>query len=257
MKDSIIDKYMRNSDELLAIYNKRLSAKLLTLQDMQRQQLFDALKFAETNNLTNNQIKAIVAQTLSEIKLQIPTIVNRTDLSQSDIINIIQTYRQSKGLPLFEESKLKSIISNNSKKSNRKLINYLNNYNDNKTISAVSLIDSADFIGSRLSKKESLIFDKYQFNSNSLLRLSEVKVDSDLVGSQNELSKTIDNSFVYYGPEDIKNREFCETWVGVVQTKSFWDEISQLSWAGKIEGNDTLWTYGGGWNCRHTIIAVE
>ena len=257
MKDSTIDKYMRNSDELLAIYNKRLSAKLSTLQEMQRKQLFDALKFAETNNLTTNQIKTIVAQTLADVKLQIPLIVNSTDLAQSDIIDTIQSYRVNKGLPLFDDNRLKNIISSNRKKSNRKLVNFLNGYNDNKIVSATSLIDSAEFSGAKLSKKESLIFSKYEFNQNSLLRLSELKVDSDLVGSQNELSKTIDKEFVYYGPEDSDNRGFCETWVGIVQTKEFWDDIGDLVWAGKIEGVGTIWIYAGGWNCRHTLIAVE
>lgn len=53
--------------------------------------------------------------------------------------------------------------------------------------------------------------------------------------------------FRYFGPKDIKNREFCETHVGKVFTI---EEIRKMDNGQKPPMNDVL-VFQGGWGCRH------
>ena len=58
------------------------------------------------------------------------------------------------------------------------------------------------------------------------------------------------NKYEYVGPDDEITRDFCVAHLGKVRTLEEWDSLSngQLS---------PVSTFGGGYNCRHQLVAVE
>lgn len=61
-----------------------------------------------------------------------------------------------------------------------------------------------------------------------------------------------DRPFVYTGPNDEKVRPFCRAHLGKVYTKDAIDKMSNGQ-----TGVSDVWTYCGGWNCRHGWTAVS
>lgn len=64
------------------------------------------------------------------------------------------------------------------------------------------------------------------------------------------IAKRPGDLFIYYGPDDKKVRRFCRQHLGKVYE---WEEFSKMDNGGK--GDPTL--VGGGFNCRHALIAIS
>jgi hypothetical protein len=74
-----------------------------------------------------------------------------------------------------------------------------------------------------------------------------------MMGRQIEALSTAgltDQAFLYMGPADQKTRPFCAKYVGQVMTREFIDALDN-------EQLPNPFITGGGYNCRHSWIAVE
>lgn len=61
--------------------------------------------------------------------------------------------------------------------------------------------------------------------------------------------------FFYSGSLIKDSRDFCSARVGRVFTRQEIEAWQSMSWKGKAAGRD-IWTYLGGWNCRHILSPV-
>jgi hypothetical protein len=96
------------------------------------------------------------------------------------------------------------------------------------------------------------LFDALDDDVGALHTLFDTQVS--MFGRQVEAIATSglpsDQPFLYVGPSDHRNRPFCREHVGQVMTK---DKIEALD-NGQL---DNPFITGGGYNCRHTWMAVE
>ncbi len=67
------------------------------------------------------------------------------------------------------------------------------------------------------------------------------------------------NHYFYRGTAIRDTREFCSKRVGKYYTKKEVQNWASSDWQGKVSGTNsvTIFTYCGGWNCRHTLLPVS
>jgi len=63
------------------------------------------------------------------------------------------------------------------------------------------------------------------------------------------------DKFLYSGSLIVDSRDFCKARVGKVFTRAEIDSWQDMSWKGKASGRD-VWTFLGGFNCRHILSPV-
>jgi hypothetical protein len=91
----------------------------------------------------------------------------------------------------------------------------------------------------------------YAWHATTYARTAHIRVARQISGDQAEAAG-IDDNFLYLGPVDEKTRAFCLARVGNVFSRK---DITGMS---NGQGADVadVFTNGGGWNCRHSWIAV-
>ncbi len=194
----------------------------------------------------------------------------------------------NKNLPVNESEVSDFILGNRANRgfasTSSATVNGLSNQNKdliNKNISNARKILQTTMILQTNYRLNSLIkkFNKpyYQKASNKAV-LEDVKKSMDILkdiptfailnkntvqATEFSISKEIedDDKWVYEGPTTAKGtktgiiRSFCKTHAGKVYSTAEIDAWQSFSWQGKIPYED-VWLVCGGYNCRHSIIAV-
>lgn len=100
---------------------------------------------------------------------------------------------------------------------------------------------------------------------DALLMRYTKQVSSDTIHQYNAnyfqaISKDLDLQYYYYkGTKIDDTRPFCAARAGKYFTKAEVEAWTDHKWAGEIPGTDkfTIFTYRGGYNCRHLLIPVS
>lgn len=115
------------------------------------------------------------------------------------------------------------------------------------------------------NKKELKAFIADYFKDNGRIQRSIEQLTTDSLyqmtsNYQLEVAKDLKIEYFYYAGTKIKTtRNFCSERYGKVYTKKEVESWADLTWSGKIQGTNkvSIFTYRGGWNCRHTLRPVS
>lgn len=117
-----------------------------------------------------------------------------------------------------------------------------------------------------VTKKELKGFITEYFKADGSIQRSIEQLTTDSLyqmtsNYQMEVSKDLNVEYFYYAGTRIKtSRSFCVERYGKVYTKKEVESWADLTWNGKImpgTNKNTIFTYRGGWNCRHTLRPVS
>lgn len=120
-------------------------------------------------------------------------------------------------------------------------------------------------INQNANKKElkAFIADYFKDNGRIQRNIEQLTTDSLYQMTSNyqlEVAKDLNIQYFYYAGTKIKTtRSFCSERYGKVYTKKEIESWADLTWSGKIQGTNkvSIFTYRGGWNCRHTLRPVS
>jgi hypothetical protein len=94
--------------------------------------------------------------------------------------------------------------------------------------------------------------DVVQYNQAQLETLGSWRSFAEANGTLNARADA--KKWIYYGPENSRNRDFCAEHVGKIYTEEEINALDRQDWQGK---SGSIWTDCGGWNCVHALVPWE
>ena len=116
-----------------------------------------------------------------------------------------------------------------------------------------------------ITKKELRAYLKDYFSKTNITTkyVEQITTDSLYQMTQTyqlKISNDLGIEYYYYAGTKMKtSRQFCISRYGKVFTKKEIQSWPELNWSGKIPGTDknSIFTYRGGYNCRHTLRPIS